>query len=79
MLPVELNQTPDDVLFERVDASAIDGDENAENLQPLAPFITLELLRRVHERVVHLKQSGRTSVAKHQLLARAVLLLTGFP
>lgn len=79
MLPEELNETSDDMLFALVDSSVVDGDQNAENLQPLASFVTLELLRRVHERVVDLKKSNRTHGTKHKLLARAVHRLTGLP
>lgn len=79
MLLQELNEISDDALFVLVDGAVVEGDNNAENLQPLAPFITLELLRRVHERVVSLKQSGCTSSTKHKCLARAVLRITGVP
>lgn len=79
MVPTELNKTPDDVLFTLVDAAVMDGDASAENVQPLAPYMTLELLRRVHERIVHLKTSGRSRAAKHKLLAQASLRLMGMP
>lgn len=79
MLPSELNETPNDALFALVDSTALEVVVNDENLQPLAAFITLELLRRVHERVVDLKKTGRTSSSKHKLLGRAVLRLTGLP
>lgn len=77
MLPTELNATSDEVLFALIDGAVISPEADGENLQPLAPFVTLELLRRVHEQVVHLKRSGRTSSTKHKLLARAILRLTG--
>lgn len=77
MLPTALNETADDVLFIFVDDVVTGDGSGTENLQPLAPFVTLELLRRVHERVVHLKHSHVTMVSKHKLLARAILCLTG--
>lgn len=77
MLPAELNETSDNDLFALVDGVVIEGDQNAENRPPLAPFVTLEVLRRVHERVVELKKSGMTNATKHKSLARAVLRLIG--
>lgn len=79
MLPNELNETPDDVLFALVDGAVLGSNGDDENLQPLAPFLTLEILRRVHERIVHLKKTGCTCATKHKLIGRAILLLTGMP
>lgn len=77
--PTELNQTSDDSLFAIVDASALLVVASANQAAPLAPYFTLELLRRVHERVVALKQAGQTTAAKHLLLGRAILSLIGMP
>lgn len=66
-------------MFALVDAIVANDGSGHENVQPLAPYITLEVLFRVHERVVALKRSGTATGTKHKLLARAVLSLSGIP
>ncbi|KAL1522461.1 hypothetical protein AB1Y20_017449 [Prymnesium parvum] len=45
----------------------------------LASFVTLDLLRRLHEGVVMSIRSKTANVAKHKLLGAAMLLATGVP
>lgn len=77
MRPDELNDTTDERIWALVDALVLDADGRREEQQPLAPFMTLEVLRRVHERVVLLKNSGACRIAKHKALARAMCGMTG--
>lgn len=79
MTPEELNQTSDEKLFGIIDSAMGVANDGASIHGPLAPYITLELLWRVHSRVVILKSSGVLNSAKHKLFARAVLSLTGVP
>ncbi|KAL1521744.1 hypothetical protein AB1Y20_021399 [Prymnesium parvum] len=70
MTPAELNETSNEELFAIVDDAAGAGDASSSmEHQPFAPYVTLELLSRVHERVVQLKASRATTLSKHKLLA----------
>eukprot|EP00966_Prymnesium_polylepis_P271912 6282338-Prymnesium_polylepis.2 len=80
MRPEELNATSDEVLFARIEAVVVVrstvGAEQPRNLR-LAPYITLKLLYRVHERVISLRNSNACPLAKQKVLAWTVLDLTG--
>lgn len=79
MKPEQMNKISPEELDERVDQIVLPEDSGAVDTPPLAPFLTLEVLLRVHERIVELinKQIGR--LTKHKALARAVCVLTGVP
>eukprot|EP00966_Prymnesium_polylepis_P071554 1662052-Prymnesium_polylepis.1 len=54
MRPEQLNDTSDEILFARIDAviaARSAGSADQRPIPPLAPFITLKLLFRLHERV----------------------------
>lgn len=79
MDPTELNETSEDILMGLVQASVDGLNGQTPDVQPLAPFITLQLLHRLHELIVQLLNSGRCKLAKHKLLGAAVLRATGTP
>ena len=81
MTPDELNALTDEALFQRIDA-IVDSRSSGNNVPTshhgLAQYITLKLLWRVHERLVHAhpysKLNGKP--AKTKLLAWVVMGLT---
>lgn len=77
MLPDVQNETSDEQLFELVDTAVLPGNDEPQDLPPIAPYLTVELLRRVHERVVHLINDGRCNMSKHKSLAVSICRLTG--
>lgn len=77
MLPEKLNETPDERVFELVDNLVLSSDAGRQQVEPLAPFLTLEILRRVHERIVQLINTGSCKMAKHKALACAMCGMTG--
>ena len=84
MTPEELNGTSDELLFGRIDAviERIESDESEPRLwaranDPVAPFITLKLAHRVHERVQKLINRGSCRLTKLKLLCWVVVDLTG--
>ena len=77
MTPEELNAITDEALFRRIDAivessSSVDCVPTSDH--GLAQYITLELLWRVHERLVGRKLNGKP--AKTKLLAWVIMGLT---
>lgn len=54
MEPTELNETSEDILMGLVQASVDGLNGQTPDVQPLAPFITLQLLHRLHELIVQL-------------------------
>ena len=82
--PEELNETSDEFLFERIGAviQRIESDDSEPRLwarpkDPVAPFITLRLAYRVHERVQQLINGGLCQLTKLKLLCWVITDLTG--
>lgn len=73
----ELNELSDDVLTERVLAvlASLDGDERQEGLPRIAPFITAQVLLRLHNIVQKLRSQSHWN--KHACLAMVVASFTG--
>ena len=75
---MQLNKTTDNALDALIlDAMAALRGQNSFATRPLAPFLTLQILRRVHERVMAVRMQGTCEFSKHVMLGACVLHACG--
>ena len=75
---MNLNQTTDDALDALIsDVMALLRGQSSFATKPLASFVTLLILRRVHERVVAVRTQGTCEFTKHVMLGACVLHACG--